>query len=361
MSAPLWIGPRAYPAVPVSSLLPTLVHPLDLVLFAALFTLAATILASAKPQKFISAFLAVIVVFCLLDQTRWQPWVYQYGFLLAALALFSWNSDDSAGRKRTLNVARLIVATTYVFSGLQKLNLNFVNSDFPWLVEPITCVLPSASLPLHALGIAAPFIQVGFGVGLLTKKYRRISLVLAVAMHVFVLAMFGPFGHNWNHIVWPWTAAMAALDLLLFSSSQEFSAGEIFQPRHPYHVCVLVLFAVLPILSFFNWWDSYLSSALYSGNLSEGIIYATDAARDSLPAAIRARLVHTSPDTNVLNIQRWAIEELRVTPYPETRVYKKIAKAVCDLTPHPEQIVLVVREQRMFLSRPETGYRCRHL
>ena len=222
MSLRLWIGPRTYPVAPVSSLLPSSAHALELFLFVALFALAAAILVAAKPQKLIAAFLGVLVVFCVLDQTRWQPWVYQYGFLLAALALFSWDSNDAAGQKRTLNIARLIVATTYIFSGLQKLNLNFVNSDFPWLVEPITSAIPSAHLPLYLLGMAAPFIQVGFGVGLLTKKFRRISLILAVSMHVFVLAMFGPFGHNWNHIVWPWTAAMAVFDVLLFTGKHQF-------------------------------------------------------------------------------------------------------------------------------------------
>src|SRR5262244_4075476 len=131
LSAHLWIGPRTYPATPVLGLLPAIDGIVAQALFAALFVLAGAIIVSSQPHPFIVAFLAIMALFCLLDQTRWQPWVYQYGFLLATLALFSWNSDDSAGRKRTLNVARLIVATTYVFSGLQKLNLNFVNSDFP--------------------------------------------------------------------------------------------------------------------------------------------------------------------------------------------------------------------------------------
>jgi len=359
MSPHLWIGPRTYPAVPISSLLPSSVHALERLLFVALFALAAMILVAAKPQKLIAALLGVFAVFCALDQNRWQPWAFQYAFLLAALALFSWDRNDAEGQKRTLNIARLIVAATYAFSGLQKLNLNFVNNEFPWLVEPITGVMPSAHLPLYVLGMAAPFIQIGYAIGLLTKKFRRISLVLAIAMHIFVLAMFGPFGHNWNHIVWPWTAAMAVLDLLLFTGKQEFSAREIFRiNRHPYHACVLVLFAILPFLSFCNLWDSYLSSALYAGNLTEATIYATDEARQSLPAGIRARLVHTSRDTNVLNLQRWAVDDLNVTPYPETRVYKKIARAVCDMTPYRAQVVLLVHEQRMFWSRPETGYRC---
>ena len=58
----------------------------------------------------------------------------------------------------------------------------------------------------------------------------------------------------------------------------------------------------------------------------------------------------------MLNIQRWAIEDLNVTPYPETRVYKRIASVVCGMTRYPAGVVLLVR-QRMFWSTPETGYR----
>jgi predicted DCC family thiol-disulfide oxidoreductase YuxK len=359
MSSHLWIGPRTYPLAPILSFLPASIYPADLFLYVALFVLAGAILVSAKPQKFIFAFLGAVIVFCLLDQTRWQPWVYQYGFLLAALGLFSWDSDDIDGQKRTLNIARLIVVTTYIFSGLQKLNLNFINYDFPWIVEPITSAFPAARDLLYALGIAAPFIQIGFGVGLLTRKYRRLSLILAVSMHAFILAMFGPFGHNWNNIIWPWTAAMAGLDLLLFTGTQKFSVREIFWGnRNPYHICVLVLFAILPFLSFFNLWDSDLSSALYSGNLTEATIYVGDEGRESLPASISAYLVHTSPNTNVLNMQRWAIEDLNVLPYPETRVYKEIAKDVCARSQLPADFVLVVHEQRMFWSKPETAFRC---
>jgi hypothetical protein len=86
--------------------------------------------------------------------------------------------------------------------------------------------------------------------------------------------------------------------------------------------------------------------------------HASDIGRDALPEGIKARLVHNSPNTNVLNIQRWAIEDLDVMPYPETRVYKQIAGNVCQQARDPAQIVLIVREQRMFWSKPEVGYRC---
>jgi hypothetical protein len=63
----------------------------------------------------------------------------------------------------------------------------------------------------------------------------------------------------------------------------------------------------------------------------------------------------------VLNIQRWAIEDLNVTPYPEVRVYKKIAKNVCLHLGNPADLALLVRELRLFFSKPESGYRCRQL
>ena len=274
--------------------------------------------------------------------------VFQYSFLLATLALFSWSSGDIDGQQRTLNIARLIIASTYIFSGLQKMNLNFIENDFPWLVQPITNVFPSSADLFHYVGMAVPFVQVAFGIGLLTKRYRRISLLAAVSMHLFILAMFGPAGLDWNNVIWPWTTAMALFDILLFAGKAEFSFREVVWTTHRYHAAVLVVFAIFPFLSFFNYWDLYLSAALYSGNLTEAQIYTTDAGKASLPAAIRSRLVHTSSDTNVLNIQRWAIEDLNVTPYPETRVYRRIAKDVCNQLRDPAQLVLIVREQRMF-------------
>jgi hypothetical protein len=362
LSMHLWIGPRSYPQAPVIAGLPALDGVAAQILFAALFILAAAIIAVPRPRALLAAFAAIIGLFCLLDQTRWQPWVFQYEFLLVALAAFSWRADDVAGRATTLNIARLVVAATYLLSGLQKININFVDNEFPWIVEPLTKLIPSLGGPLHLAGIAVPFVQVGFAIGLVTRRFRRVSLVLAVAMHVFILAMFGPAGHDWNEAVWPWTAAMAAFDIILFAGADEVAAREIvWTRRSPRHAATLVLFVALPLLSFVNLWDSNLSAALYSGNVTEAQIYTTDAARAALPKTIAEQLVHTSPDTNVINLQRWAFEDLHVTPYPEARVFKSIARSICGQLPDRSQLVLIVKEERLLFSRPETGYRCRDL
>jgi hypothetical protein len=87
ISPALWIGPRSYPLAPVSSMLPVIDGAAALGLYVARFLLAAAALMVPKPRWFVVAFLAVMAAFCLLDQIRWQPWVFQYSFLMAVLAL----------------------------------------------------------------------------------------------------------------------------------------------------------------------------------------------------------------------------------------------------------------------------------
>jgi hypothetical protein len=362
MSPHLWLSSRSYPLAPVISGLPAIAHPLDWMLFTALFILAALILISQKPQKYIAGLLAIVAVLCLYDQNRWQPYIYQYGFLLATLALFSWRNDDKTGQARALNIARLIVASTYILSGFQKMNAGFVGDVFPWLVQPITHVAPFLTSPLYVFGFIAPFVQVGFGVGLLTKRFRRVSVLLAVAMHIFILAMIGPWGLDWNSVVWPWTLAMMAFDLLLFAGAEDFSFREVLWPgKSLFHWLVLLLFGILPIFSFFNLWDSDLSAALYSGNLTEGNIYLSDIGKSALPRGLQQYVTHVSPNNNVLDIKNWALGDMNIIEYPETRVFKTIAKSLCGYMIDPTQMVLVVHEARMFRSDPQTVYRCSEL
>ena len=282
-------------------------------LYRALFALGALVLVARKSRWFIAAFLAILAVFCLADQTRWQPWVFQYGFLLAAdgAALDGRAPMAKSGCSTRPADRRLYL---HLFSGLQKMNLNFVDERFSVDRAAYRRCPAIRGRPARftRFGMAAPLLQVAFGAGLLTARFRRVSLIAAVAMHLFILAMFGPAELDWNNVVWPWTAAMAVFDIVLFSGATEFSWREIvWSGREPLLMAAaLLLFAVLPALSFFNLWDSYLFlGALFgqpdgSANLSvrcrKGL-----AARGDQP---RTWCV-TSPDTNVLNLQRWAIED----------------------------------------------------
>ena len=102
--------------------------------------------------------------------------MFQYSFLLAVVGLAGGGSAAPADDLQTLNLARLVIVFTYVFSGLQKINLNFMENEFSWIITPITSLLPSMTTPLDVFGFLVPFVQVAFGVGLLTRRFRRASL-----------------------------------------------------------------------------------------------------------------------------------------------------------------------------------------
>ncbi len=151
------------------------------------------------------------------DQSRWQPWFYQYVIMLIAIAL-----AGPARPTAALNTCCLVVAATYIWSGLAKLNPRFMDNTFPWLVGPFVGAWPAPAQWLaHHLAFAAPFLECAVGVGFLTRRFRRAALFCAIGMHVAILIAIGPLGVNFNAVVWPWNVAMIAFLLILFFRRSE--------------------------------------------------------------------------------------------------------------------------------------------
>lgn len=359
MTLNLWLNVRSYPLVPAIAGLPPIGHPLDWILLAAELVLLVCIFIAQRPRAYIWVFLGILAILCLYDQTRWQPYVFQYAFLFAALTAYSWRNGDAKSRLRALNIARLIIVCTYIYSGLQKINPGFFGQVWPWITQPLTHAYPLATEPILLFGYLAPFIQIAFGLGLLSKRFRKPAVVFAVLMHCFILAMIGPWALDWNSVVWPWTVAMAFFDVILFGGADDFSYQDVFSPGNSIlHWVVLILFAVMPIFSFFNLWDSDLSAALYSGNLTEGYIHVSDIGMSELPTDIQQYAAPDGQNDNILPIKNWALGDMNAIEYPETRVFTAIAKSVCSQMTDPTQLVLVVDEARLFRSAGEVVYHC---
>lgn len=364
LSVRLWAGSRFFPFAPPLQNIPTAPFPLDTGAFALLLLLLAAIILFPRPQKFIFAALALSALLAFFDQMRWQPWFYQYFFMLGALGLFSWNHAHEEQRTATLNTCRFIVASIYFYSGLQKVNPVFMGDVFPWMTEPISQFLP---LPVQifplALGMVVPFLEMGIGLGLLTRTYRKHAIALALLMLAFVLFALGPLGHNWNSVVWPWNVAMALFVIILFWRTENFSFRDVLWGKHfPFQKAVLVLFGVMPALSLVNLWDSYLSSALYSGNTNTAQLYITDSVKNALPSEIQRYATRVGPNKNALNFFQWSFDELNVPPYPETRVYKAIARGMCRYSDGSDDVVLEVNGKPTLLNAGHSSiYDCSNL
>jgi hypothetical protein len=356
LSPRLWLSGRFYPQTPVVPFLRPIPYPIDHVVFIVLLLLLVTVAVVRKPAKPIAAFAVLAIVLALLDQSRWQPWFYQYLFMLIAVGL-SAPSPDSA-----LNTCRLIVACTYFWSGLQKVNPNFADDVFPWMAEPLTRFLPASFVKsfVPGLGLAMPFVETAIGIGLLTRKFRTAAVLLAIGMHVFIMIGIGPFGHNSNTVVWPWNVAMVAFLLILFWGSPNVSCRDLVWSRGAaFQRVVLVLFGILPLLSFFNLWDHYLSSALYSGNRNNGVLYLSDSVFAELPDAIQDETTEERPDVNRLEIADWSYRELNVPAYPEVRIYKKVARSLCGYAESPSEVKLTIEGKgALFRGKRTVSYDC---
>lgn len=348
LSVKLWVSTRLYPLSPVLKIFPSIPFPFDYIYFCILLLLLIAIIFLPKPRAAIAVFAILLIILCLMDQSRWQPWTYQYLFMLIGLGLFSWEPGDTRGENNALNICRIIVASIYIWSGFQKVNPSFITSVFPWLLGPLLKLFP----PLVLFGLIAPFIELGIGIGLFTKKYRNIAVWVAVIMHLSILLAIGPFGLNWNSVVWPWQIAMIFFVILLFYKTNFSFSSLLSMQNFSFSKIVLVLFLVMPFFNFFGLWDSYLSDALYSGNVSQGTIYIDSAVQVKLPSAILqyATSTQANPHQDALNISAWSLGDMNVPPYPETRIYQSVARYICSYVSNPSDVSLVVQEKPTFFN-----------
>ncbi len=335
LSPNLWLAERDYPLCPIAELLPNVPPPLDRVWFGTLLVLLVVIAVTPSSRWWIGIFVGLAGLLSLWDQSRWQPWFYQYLFMLAAFIF------PLKGCEQPLTTGRLIMAATYVWSGLQKCNASFLADVCPWLLEPI--LSESARGFIWPGGLVIPFIEAGMGIGLLVPKLRMTALILVLVMHAALLFCLGPLGHDWNRVVWPWNLAMMAMAVILFWRTPAISFRAIVWPSTPYSRLVLLLFGVMPFFSFLGLWDSYLSAALYSGNEIQGDVIISPKVHDRLVKAIQ-RHCEAQGGTFVVDLDSWAVEELGVPGYPARRVFRCVARSFCALAAEPADVVLLIHE-----------------
>ncbi len=347
LSPSLWLSERVYPLTPVLTLLRPIPAPFDYILYAVMLALLAAIAIVARPSRWIAAFVVLAIAVALFDQSRWQPWFYQYLVMLIAVGF--------CDRAAASNICRLVMVCTYFWSGMQKANGDFVHNVFPFLLGPLAGMVPLW------LGYLAPAIEVAIGIGLLTTRFRTYAVYAGIAMHAFILLAIGPLGSNTNSVVWPWNMAMICFLIILFWKRPKVEALEIVWPREgAYQRVVLVLFGILPALSFFNLWDGYLSSALYSGVRNTAVIYVTDALKGRLPKEI---VPHVYPSnkagTGILILRDWSMSELNAGIYPEPRIYKSLGRYICGYTQDPAEMKLWIKQTNvLFAADKQASYDC---
>ena len=360
LSSHLWVGHRDFPVTPIAPMLAEVPTIINTTLFVVLVcALAATAVFRRPNRAIVVALLAGALLVCL-DQSRLQPWFYEYLLILFAVRYFYSTGADASEQSGSINACRLILASVYCWSGLQKLNPGFSSDMFPWLVGPLLGFLPNAARhAILSLGFVVPLIEFLIGVGLLIGSTRRLAMFGAVSMHCFLLVCLGPLGHDSNDVVWAWNFVMIALVAVLFRGTQSVGLVPIVSPSgQPFRWLVLFIATVAPALNLFGLWDHYASWALYSGARNEAIISVSDDLRDRLPDNI-AEHIDKDDGVNKVDISEWSANDLNVPVYPEVRVYLSITRALCSYSSAPQDVTLdVTRIYMLGAERRQSTYNC---
>lgn len=350
----LWLtGGRLFPHTPVLPFLPQIPYPVDIIVLCAIIVMLVLIAFGYMVRKLMIAFCILFALLMLLDQNRWQPWAYQYFWMMFVLAIVNWDDPNPIRQKNTINALRLVIVGIYLYSGFQKLNPKFFDETYPWLLEPLgDAISESGQQLLLKLGYIFPAIEIFMGVGLFFRKTRKAAIILAVIMHALIFIDMSPLGHNYNHVIWPWNITMIILVILLFNDTVPFSSYKK-SLRYPQVLAILALFWIMPFLSFFNLWDSYLSASLYSGNTSNGVIYVSDEVKEKLPADI-SKHVTGSTGQYLLAIKYWSMMEMGVPGYPEKRLFINVKEHIEKYANDPSEVFLIYTERASLLGPEKT-------
>jgi hypothetical protein len=320
----MWTTGRLFPTAPVFESLdqiPSVIH----VFLLALSLLCIMVLLFFDENKFIMPGLLIVeICSCLLDQNRWQPYEYQCLFIVF---IFLSNANKP---KLILTLFTLILASTYFYSGLGKLNSGFLHSIWVQIILKSFLKVPSNVIANHYLynaGYLLGLFELVAGIGLLFSKTKKVAAIALILMHLFILLLLGPLGGlNYNIIVWPWNMVMITYLYLIFIKQQE-NAFTLKQAFTGWNKLVFVAWCILPAFHFIGYWDGFLSASMYSGRAPRMIICIKDTSNcRELHAYYGKEAYKICNGQAYIELQNWAITETNAIPNPEMRIYKIIQK-----------------------------------
>jgi hypothetical protein len=326
-----WLANRLFPIVPPFNFLfvPAFVH---LMLF--IFSLLALLSLLLFPSKrlLLISIIVIEVLACLFDQNRWQPWEYEYIFIILAL-LINYKND-----KKAISSIAFIFISVYVFSGIGKMNPAF-SQYFQQAVfhNGISHTRNSYlyNFLLFHSGYLLGSIEIFLGISLFSYDTKKISAALLILMHLIIIALFGPWGINYDIIILPWNMAFLLILYLFFIRYPTVSV-HFYSFKKRWNGLFIIFFGILPFLNFFGYWDFYLSSSLFSYKTPEMYVYihkkGSSKVLQSFFSTNKNKLLSDS-NTVQIKIREWSFHEIEVPVYPELRVYKNIKSQLLQRYP----------------------------
>lgn len=334
-----WVTDRLYPVIPPADFLKYVPDFLHVFLFGfSVLALLVLLFVKANRLLLISLFLSELLS-CSLDTVRWQPWEYMYMCFLLIIVI------NLHRPKRILMLGHLFLVSVYFFSGLHKLSRGFLSSIWMNMVLMDFFGLSMEAIlkyKLYFIGLLIPFTEILLAVLLFISESKRKISYLLILTHISILIFIGPFGIQYNSVVWPWNLAMISILIVVYAKPVEPIRREFFITNSYW----IVLWFVLPVLSFFGSWYQYFSFNLYSGKGEHMYIYFSEKQKELRPY-FEPGSGNRHKNEPYIILQNWAMKEIRSAPVPETEMHREIAISLRRR--YHKRIV------RIMLYNPQTG------
>ncbi|WP_157456519.1 hypothetical protein [Chryseobacterium hispalense] len=311
-----WITERLYPVIPPIEILNNIPDYFHQFLFGFSLLSLFTILCFKINRGLLIALFFTEIISCMLDTARWQPWEYMYLCFLLVVIINFYNP------KNILLLSHLFLVSIYLFSGLHKFSRDFLS--MVWLNMFLVDFLGLSmefilKYKLFFTGLLIPIIEVALAILLLISKSKKVISYLLIIMHFGILIFIGPLGVKYNSVVWPWNLAMIFILIIVYSKPVEFSKKIVLS-----NLYWMILWFVMPVLSLFGSWYQYFSFNLYSGKGDQMYICISGNEKELQPYFEPQDGVFCKGKAGV-NLQNWALKEIKSAPIPETQIYEKIA------------------------------------
>lgn len=337
MSFNLWIPDRFFPMLPAFSFFAEVPNPIDLaLLFVLMGSLLLTIFFRSKIPIALSILSTISLV--VLDQMRLQPWVYIYFSVLLCL-LFLYDDEPSL-----INCLRLICIGIYLWSGIHKINDNFLEVTFKSILEKIFSFNNrNVAQSILYFGYSIPVLEITCACLLFFHKSKKLGVVLATLIHFFILIFIIFIDSAKNDIVIPWNLAMIIIVLAAFypTNSSHFNFQSIKSKISA--SIILLLFWIAPYLNFVSLWDSYLSFSFYSDKVNAYYIAIEESELPKIDKRFESFFVELPnlKGGKIIDIYGWSLAELNVPFYPEDRVFKQLSNSFCRLGIANEKLIFL--------------------
>ena len=347
---------RSYPTVSALSNLDFSLETITTFTLSSILTIGLIFIALNRWKK-VSTFVVLIVLVILLleDITRSQPWIL-YQATIIGLIVFS----NRRHQEKILGATLFLISLVYFWSGIQKINAGFMTEIFPWMLTSTGFHHEGIIKQENYLFLLPPLLEAGAGILLMITRTRKIAIFIGTAMHLFILFVLGPIGHNWNCVVWPWNLSLIALLFVFYDNTSPLIHLKQLKTS-AIHMSVALLFGILPILNYFGKWDDSLSATMYSGTHSDVAFYFDKTCENNLSPSQASATTEEHDKNGVYRKSKtwltyWSLYDLNVPDYPAYRYYKRIGSKLCALASNTSKAGLEITSRSKLTAVKSTEY-----